>query len=100
MMLLPNGKVFYTGQGSGGTNPTGWIFDPVARTWTLGRDRPATAATGSAVILPLLPPCYTPKVMNFGGGSPATDTTEIIDLSVASPSVDAGAQSCPRAASR
>ena len=41
---------------------------------------------GSAVLLPLLPPSYTPKVMNFGGGNPATSTTEIIDLSAGSPS--------------
>ena len=38
------------------------------------------------MILPLLPPAYTPKVMTFGGGAnPATATTEIIDLSAASP---------------
>ena len=43
-------------------------------------------AYGSSVILPLLPPAYMPKVMNFGGGGdPATSTTEIIDLSAASP---------------
>ena len=29
--LLPNGKVFYTGHGSGGSNANGWIFDPVGR---------------------------------------------------------------------
>ena len=49
MTLLPNGKVFYSGQGSGGTDPTGWIFDPVPRTWTASdRDRPRTAPTGPA----------------------------------------------------
>jgi fibronectin type 3 domain-containing protein len=85
MFLLPNGKVFYNGQGSG-KSASGWIFDPAPKTWT-----PSVATTrdrhyGSAVLLPLLPPSYTPKVMNFGGGSPATNTTEIIDLSAASPS--------------
>src|SRR6202007_2257997 len=35
---------------------------------------------------PRLAPNYTQKVMNFGGGNPATATTEIIDLSLASPS--------------
>ena len=56
----------------------------------LRRDHPETGSYGTTVLLPLLPPSYTPKVMNFGGGSPATDTTEIIDLS--SPRrVDAGA---------
>ena len=38
------------------------------------------------MILPLLPPAYTPKVMALGGGgNPATSSTEIIDLSAASP---------------
>src|SRR5262249_42628905 len=32
----------------------------------------------------------TPKVMAFGGGSPATATTEIIDLSAATPAWNAG----------
>ena len=84
MFLLPNGKVFYNGQGSGRI-ANGWIFDPAPKTWT-----PSVATTrdrhyGSAVILPLLPPSYTPKVMNFGGGNPATSTTEIIDLSAGTP---------------
>lgn len=84
MFLLPNGKVFYNGQGSGRI-ANGWIFDPAPKTWT-----PSVATTrdrhyGSAVILPLLPPSYTPKVMNFGGGNPATSTTEIIDLSASTP---------------
>jgi hypothetical protein len=30
MALLPNGKVFYTGHGSGTSNANGWIFDPAA----------------------------------------------------------------------
>ena len=42
------------------------------------------------VLLPLLPPNYTPRVMNFGGGNPASSTTDIIDLSVASPSYTPG----------
>lgn len=45
---------------------------------------------GSAVLPPLLPATYTSKVMNFGGGSPATSTTEIIDLSATSPVWSAG----------
>jgi Domain of unknown function (DUF1929)/PKD domain len=46
---------------------------------------------GSSVLLPLLPPNYTPKVMNFGGGgNPASATTEIIDLSAATPNWKAG----------
>ena len=46
---------------------------------------------GSSVMLPLLPPSYVPKVMNFGGGdSPPNNTTEIINLSQASPTYTAG----------
>ena len=46
---------------------------------------------GSSVLLPLLPPSYVPRVMNFGGGAnPATSSTDIIDLSVATPSYTAG----------
>src|SRR6266851_2417167 len=31
MALLPNGTVFYTGQGSGTNSARGWIFDPAAQ---------------------------------------------------------------------
>ena len=34
MALLPNGKVFHTGHGSGRSNANGWMFDPSAQTWT------------------------------------------------------------------
>ena len=34
MFLLPNGKVFYTGQGSG-QSANAWTFDPMSKTWTL-----------------------------------------------------------------
>ena len=41
MTLLPNGKVFYSGQGSGGTNPTGSIFESGAEDLDrLHRDHP------------------------------------------------------------
>ena len=59
-----------------------------------GRNQPQPIATGrygSSVLLPLLPPSYVPRVMNFGGGAnPATSSTDIIDLSVATPSYTAG----------
>ena len=86
LALLPNGKVFFTGQGSGGDNAHSWIFDPTSGSWTASAPITAYRTYGSAVILPLLPPNYTPRVMNFGGGSPATSSTEMIDLSAASPS--------------
>jgi fibronectin type 3 domain-containing protein len=84
LFLLPSGKVFYTGQGdTQGANA--WFFDPVNGTWTISVPTTRSHHYGSAVLLPLLPPNYTPRVMNFGGGNPATSTTEIIDLSAASP---------------
>jgi hypothetical protein len=86
MFLLPNGSVFYTGQGSGSNSGSSWLFDPAAGLWTQSAPTSLNRTYGSAVLLPLLPPNYTPRVMNFGGGSPATATTEIIDLSAASPS--------------
>ena len=83
MHLLPDGKVFYSGSGT-----TSMLFDPVAHTWT-------TMATtiysgirtyGTSVLLPLTPAnSYDPRVMIMGGGSPATATTEIIDLAAANP---------------
>ena len=91
MLLLPNGSVFYTGQGSG-QSANAWIFNPGSTTWTKSVATTRDRGYGSAVLLPLLPdatvtpPRYTPKVMNFGGGNPATNTTEIIDLAAASPS--------------
>jgi fibronectin type 3 domain-containing protein len=89
-MLLPNGKVFYSGHGSGTSNANAWIFTPGTGGWTSSVATTRNRTYGSTVLLPLLPPSYTPKVMNFGGGSPATATTEIIDLSAASPSWTAG----------
>ena len=87
MALLPNGKVFYTGHGSGTSNANGYTFDPVAGTWTSTLPTTGNRSYGSAVILPLVPPAYTPKVMMFGGGgNPATSSTEIIDLSASTPS--------------
>ena len=89
MFLLPNGKVFYTGQGDG-WSAKAWILDPSTKTWTASVATTMDRHYGSAVILPLLPPNYTPRIMNFGGGSPATETTEIIDLSSAIPTWTAG----------
>jgi hypothetical protein len=45
-----------------------------------------TRSYGTSVLLPLTPANgYRPRVMIFGGGNPATTTTEIIDLSAATP---------------
>ncbi|HLK10799.1 MAG TPA: galactose oxidase-like domain-containing protein, partial [Candidatus Binatia bacterium] len=87
MFLLPSGQVFFTGQGGGtdAATPTGWLFDPGPETWTASAATTASRTYGSAVLLPLLPPSYTPVVMNFGGGNPGTSSTELIDLSAATP---------------
>jgi hypothetical protein len=84
MHLLPNGKVFYSG-----STTQSRTFDPSTNTWSN-----VIATTiyggirtyGSSVLLPLTPANnYAPKVMIFGGGNPATATTEIIDLSAPTP---------------
>jgi hypothetical protein len=82
MMLLRDGKVFWTGQGSGEGDANSWIFDPVGHGWTHPVATTGDRTYGSAVLLPLSPPSYTPRVMNFGGGSPARSSTEIIDFSI------------------
>ena len=52
------------------------------------RNTAASRTYGTSVLLPLTPANgYTPRVMIFGGGNPATATTEIIDLSAATPAV-------------
>ena len=89
--LLPGGRVFYTGHGSGTSTANAWIFDPATGGWTQSATTTRNRRYGSSVLLPLLPPSYVPRVMNFGGGAnPATSSTDIIDLSVATPSYTAG----------
>ena len=90
MELLPDNTIFFTGQGSGSRTAKGWLFDPATQSWTESASTTANRTYGSAVILPLLPPNYAPRVMNFGGGNPATSSTETIDLSATSPTWSAG----------
>jgi hypothetical protein len=86
--LLPNGKVF-----EDGANPDSQMFDTAALTWTFvaNTNFGVERDYGSSVLLPLTPADgYKPKVMILGGGnlgstSTGTNTTELIDLSVASP---------------
>jgi hypothetical protein len=84
MHVLPNGKVFYSG-----STTQSRTFDPSTNTWSnvLATTNYGGVRTyGSSVLLPLTPANnYAPKVMIFGGGNPATATTEIIDLSVPAP---------------
>lgn len=85
MMLLPNGSVFYTGHGSGASSSNAWMFQPATGQWTMSVPTTQDRTYGSTVMLALLPPSYRPRIMNLGGGSPATSSTEIIDLSAPSP---------------
>jgi len=84
MHLLPNGNVFYSG-----STTTSSIFDPSTHTWTTNvavTNYSGTRTYGTSVLLPLTPANnYTPKVIIMGGGSPSTVTTELIDLSAATP---------------
>jgi hypothetical protein len=96
MHVLPNGKVFYSG-----STTQSRLFDPVANTWSnviATTIYGGTRTYGSSVLLPLTPAnSYAPKVIIFGGGNPATATTEIIDLSVPAPAWTKGpAMSAPR----
>jgi fibronectin type 3 domain-containing protein len=90
IFLLPNGNVFYNGQGSGASNANGWMFNPATTAWTVSAATTRDRDYGAAVMLPLLPPAYTPRLMNLGGGLTATATTELIDLSAATPAWVAG----------
>src|SRR5581483_2173691 len=90
MALLPNGNVFFTGQGAGTRTTNSWLFNPSTRAWTMSAATDKNRSYGSGVLLPLVPPAYKPKVVYFGGGNPATTTTGIIDLSVTTPTWTAG----------
>ncbi|HXP82795.1 MAG TPA: chitobiase/beta-hexosaminidase C-terminal domain-containing protein [Verrucomicrobiae bacterium] len=87
MHVLPNGNLFYSGLG-----PSSNLFNPSTNTWTLNvatTNYDAMRLYGSSVLLPLTPGNnYDPRVMILGGGTtttPATATTEIIDLGAANP---------------
>src|SRR5438128_7874745 len=79
MHLVTDGNVFYSGSGTGSR-----IFNTTTRTWSgvvATTNSSVTRTYGTSVLLPLTPANgYRPRVMIFGGGNPATATTEIIDL--------------------
>jgi hypothetical protein len=80
--LLPSGKVFYTGGMSSA------LFNPSTTSWTLNvaQMNDVRRTYGSAVLLPLTPENnYDPMMVIMGGGKPATNTTEIIDMGAATP---------------
>ncbi len=72
-----------------GSTTSSALFNPSNETWTQNVASTIYSGTrtyGSSVLMPLTPANgFKPRVMIFGGGSPATTTTEIIDLSVANP---------------
>jgi len=82
--LMTDGRVFYSGSGTGSR-----IFNPSTHTWSAvvaSTNYTGTRGYGTSVLLPLTPANgYRPRVMIFGGGNPATATTEIIDLSAPTP---------------
>ena len=84
MHLITDGRVFYSGSGRGSR-----LFDPVTKTWSnvvATTNYSGTRTYGTSVLLPLSGANgYKSRVMIFGGGNPATNTTEIIDLSAATP---------------
>ena len=84
MHLSTDGRVFYAGSGRGSR-----FFNPATNTWTAvvaNTNFTASRGYGTSVLLPLTPANgYRPRVMILGGASPATATTEIIDLSAATP---------------
>ena len=96
MHLLPTGHVFYSAPSSATLdfNPSTQIWTLVAWTIYPGENDPNGERTyGTSVLLPLTPQNnYSPKVIIMGGDNPATDTTELIDLSPAGFQISAG---CP-----
>jgi hypothetical protein len=87
--LLPNGKVFYSGP-----SPVSQLFDPSTTTWTLNvasTNYGSTRSYGSSVLLGLTPANnYDPVILIMGGNSPATATTETIDMGSSNPAWQLG----------
>jgi len=87
--LLPNGKVFYSGP-----SPVSQLFDPSTKTWTLNvasTNYGSTRSYGSSVLLGLTPANnYDPVILIMGGNSPATATTETIDMGSSNPAWQLG----------
>jgi len=82
--LTPQGDLFFSG-----AQLDSHRFDPVTLTWSQKVARTTHNATrryGSSVLLGLRPPLYTARILIAGGGATAaTDSTEIVDLSVSTP---------------
>ena len=89
MHLLPNGQVFYSGALTASK-----LFDPSTTIWNTHVATTIYSGNrtyGTSVLLPLtLASNYDPNVIIMGGHSPATNTTEIIDLGSATPAWKSG----------
>jgi hypothetical protein len=87
--LLPNGKVFYSGPSA-----VSQLFDPSTKNWTLNvatTNYGGTRSYGSSVLLGLTPANnYDPVILIMGGNSPATATTETIDMGAPNPAWQLG----------
>jgi hypothetical protein len=81
MHLVPDGRVLYSGSGTGSR-----FFDPATNSWSpiaATTNFAGTRTYGTSVLLPLkASDGFKGKVMIFGGGNPATNTTETLDLSM------------------
>jgi Domain of unknown function (DUF1929)/IPT/TIG domain/Glyoxal oxidase N-terminus len=84
MHLLPDGNVFYSGPTTSSA-----LFNPSTTAWTLDvatTNYSGTRTYGTSVLLPLTPANnYDPKITIMGGNSPATNTTELIDMGAQTP---------------
>src|SRR3954465_10055655 len=81
MHLVPDGRVLYSGSGTGSR-----FFNPATNSWSAvvaTTNFAGTRTYGTSVLLPLkASDGFKGKVMIFGGGNPATNTTETLDLSM------------------
>ncbi|MFL5936215.1 MAG: galactose oxidase-like domain-containing protein [Gaiellaceae bacterium] len=88
--LLPGGDLFIGGH-QATTVRFDWTATPIvidpAKVWTtIAGERSTGGEKGTSVLLPLRPPGYEPRVLTAGGDPlPAQQTSELIDLSLATP---------------
>ena len=91
LILMRDGRVFFTGAHFDGFARTPFIFDVVGHSETPvgGLTPPDSHGMAPSV---LLPPAQAQKVMTLGGGGPAGPVADVnlVDLSVAAPSYVAG----------
>jgi hypothetical protein len=99
VFLLPNGNVFYTGHGSSSSNANGYVFSPATGSWTISAATTRDRTYGSSIILPLLPPTYTPRSWPSGAAA-RPPTRRRGSTSPPLPRAGRRVPTCRRAASR